>query len=109
QQLERLFQPFTRFEAEGEVIHGTGIGLVITRRLVELMGGQLTVESAPGQGSVFRVHLKAVSPPAGVAEKLALVDDNSLALPGVMTPTRLLYVEDNPSNVELFAGVMALR
>jgi PAS domain S-box-containing protein len=109
QQLERLFQPFTRFEAEGEVIQGTGIGLVITRRLVELMGGQLTVESTPGQGSVFRVHLKAVSPPAGVAEKLALVDDNSLALPGVMSPTRLLYVEDNPSNVELFTGVMALR
>ncbi|MDI1260896.1 ATP-binding protein [Aquabacterium sp.] len=109
QQLERLFQPFTRFETEGEVIQGTGIGLVITRRLVELMGGQLTVESAPGQGSMFRVHLKAATPPAGVAEKLAVADGNSLALPGVKAESRLLYVEDNPSNVELFVGVMALQ
>jgi CheY-like chemotaxis protein/anti-sigma regulatory factor (Ser/Thr protein kinase) len=109
QQLERLFQPFTRFEAEGEVIQGTGIGLVITRRLVELMGGQLTVESSLGQGSMFRVYLKAATPPAGVAQKLALADGHSLALPGVMAESRLLYVEDNPSNVELFTGVMALQ
>jgi CheY-like chemotaxis protein len=109
QQLEHLFQPFTRFEAEGEVIQGTGIGLVITLRLVELMGGKLTVESTPGQGSMFRVHLKAVAPPAGVAENLALVDGQSLPLPGVVAESRLLYVEDNPSNVELFTGVMALR
>ena len=109
QQLEHLFQPFTRFEAEGEVIQGTGIGLVITRRLVELMGGSLTVESAPGQGSMFRVHLKAVAPPTGLAENLALVDGQALPLPGVLAERRLLYVEDNPSNIELFTGVMALR
>lgn len=109
QQLAHLFQPFTRFEAEGEVIQGTGIGLVITRRLVELMGGRMTVESIPGQGSVFRVFLKAVAPPAGIPDNLALAEGESLALPGLVEERRLLYVEDNPSNVELFTGVMALR
>lgn len=109
QQLAHLFQPFTRFEAEGEVIQGTGIGLVITRRLVELMGGRMTVESTSGQGSIFRVFLKAVAAPAGIPDSLAMAGGESLALPGVVEERRLLYVEDNPSNVELFTGVMALR
>jgi CheY-like chemotaxis protein len=109
QQLEHLFQPFTRFEAEGEVIQGTGIGLVITRRLVELMKGRLTVESTPGQGSTFRVVLAAAQPPSQPAGHLPWTDAPETSLPGAVATTRVLYVEDNPSNVELFNGVMSLR
>jgi PAS domain S-box-containing protein len=58
-QLARLYQPFTRFERAGEAIEGTGIGLVITRRLVEMMGGSIEVQSVEGQGSTFRVTLDA--------------------------------------------------
>ena len=53
EQVERLFQPFNRLGAEGRGIEGSGIGLVITRRLVEMMGGEIGVESRPGIGSTF--------------------------------------------------------
>ena len=62
-QLRQLYQPFQRFERPGESIEGTGIGLVITRRLVELMGGQIEVESRPGEGSTFLVMLPPAEAP----------------------------------------------
>ena len=106
-QLQQLFQPFTRFVAEGEVTEGTGIGLVITRRLVELMRGQLQVQSVAGEGSVFSVSLPAGAAPQsmpaalpGVAPGPAPAPENAL---------RLLYVEDNPSNIELMRQVLHLR
>jgi signal transduction histidine kinase len=55
--LDELFQPFCRLGAENSNIEGSGIGLFITRQLVELMGGCIQVESDPGAGSVFRVEL----------------------------------------------------
>lgn len=109
QQMERLFQPFTRFEAEGETIQGTGIGLVITRRLAELMGGRLTVTSTAGEGSTFRVSLAASQPPNVVAGATAGSLPPSPGPAEEVSQTRVVYVEDNPSNVELFTGVMALR
>jgi CheY-like chemotaxis protein/two-component sensor histidine kinase len=110
QQLERLFQPFTRFEAEGDLIQGTGIGLMISRRLVELMRGKLTVESTPGQGSTFRVMLEeAAAPSDTVATASALAGSGGLPLPEAVAESQLLYVEDNPSNIDLFLGVMALH
>jgi len=109
-QLQQLFQPFTRFVAEDEFTEapeGTGIGLVITRRLVELMRGQLQVQSVAGVGSVFSVSLPAGTAPQsmpaalpGVAPGTAPVPENAL---------RLLYVEDNPSNIELMRQLLQLR
>jgi signal transduction histidine kinase len=58
---EQLYQPFTRFVAAGEAAEGTGIGLVITRRLVELMQGRMDLHSTPGEGSVFSVALPAAA------------------------------------------------
>jgi signal transduction histidine kinase/CheY-like chemotaxis protein len=104
EQLERLYQPFTRFEAEGETVDGTGIGLVITKRLVELMNGSLHVESQPGAGALFSFDLPAAAPAQAPATPTAAVAAERRG-DGV----RLLYVEDNPSNLALFEQLMTLR
>jgi len=109
-QLQQLFQPFTRFVAEGDVTEateGTGIGLVITRRLVELMRGQLQVHSVAGEGSVFSVLLPAATAPQAVSAPLAGVAPGPAPL--AENTLRLLYVEDNPSNIELMRQVLQLR
>ena len=106
EQLAQLYQPFTRFVRDDEVQEGTGIGLVITRRLLELMGGRLDVRSEPGVGSVFSIELPASDPPAPPAVALATPPPVSAAALG---ERRLLYVEDNPSNVELMRQVVGLR
>ena len=105
-QLQRLYQPFTRFEQAGDVIEGTGIGLVITKRLVELMGGSLQVESVEGAGSIFTVELPVAEPPAPAGH--ATPPPEARVADGAAT-RRLLYVEDNPSNIELLQQVVGLR
>jgi CheY-like chemotaxis protein len=105
-QLAQVFQPFVRFAREGEAIEGTGIGLVITRRLVELMGGHIDVESTEDLGSAFRVALPvAVAPAAPAVAPGGPVADTAAS----GSVSELLYVEDNPSNVDLLRQVLALR
>ncbi len=104
EQRAALFQPFNRLGAERGAVAGTGIGLVITKRLVELMGGELEVESEPGRGTTFSLSLARVTlsaPPAPAAGTVA----------GADTAARwtLLYVEDNAANRELLAEVLRLR
>jgi CheY-like chemotaxis protein/anti-sigma regulatory factor (Ser/Thr protein kinase) len=110
EQLTRLYQPFTRFvKKDGAPVQGTGIGLVITQNLVHLMGGELTVESVPEEGSTFSVKLAAAQPPAQVV----LAKTERLAAPATPLANHaerhLLYVEDNPSNVELLEQMVAMR
>jgi len=110
-QLQQLYQPFMRFVPEGgatDATEGTGIGLVITRRLVELMHGRLDVVSTAGQGSVFSVWLPAAAAPQQAPATQSLPATAHLP-DGALQPLRLMYVEDNPSNVELLRQVLKLR
>ena len=91
--LGRLFQPFAQGDASITRAHGgTGLGLAICRRLVQAMGGALTVDSEPGRGSTFRFEwlARAANPPIAAAPLPA-------AQPAA-TALRILLVEDNPIN-----------
>ena len=65
EQLHLLFQPFERLGAEQSTIEGTGLGLTVAKGLVEAMGGTISVSSAPGQGSTFKVTLPSSAVVAG--------------------------------------------
>jgi len=109
EQLAQLFQPFNRLGKEAGAEEGTGIGLVVTKRLVELMGGAIGVDSVVGAGSVFWIELGRTTAP-----QLAVLEAERAALvrPQVPdgTPLRtLLYVEDNPANLELVEQIIARR
>lgn len=108
-QLAQLFQPFNRLGKEEGPEEGTGIGLVVTKRLVELMGGTIGVDSAIGVGSMFWVELSLTSAPQLAVQEAGRA---ALARPPVpdVTPLRtLLYVEDNPANLELIEELIARR
>ncbi|CAM3091820.1 MULTISPECIES: hybrid sensor histidine kinase/response regulator [Janthinobacterium] len=106
QQVAQLFQPFNRLGQENSTEEGTGIGLVVTKQLVELMGGTIGVDSTVGVGTTFWFELAASRAPA-----LALDDGD--ALPQVQEPQEslrtLLYVEDNPANLALVEQLIARR
>jgi signal transduction histidine kinase/ActR/RegA family two-component response regulator len=111
-QLEQLYQPFNRLGKEKTGEEGTGVGLVVTKQLVELMGGTVGVESTVGTGTMFWIELPSCSAPepdvtgalpaAGAAKW-----DAAAAAP---SPLRtLLYVEDNPANLALVEQLIARR
>jgi CheY-like chemotaxis protein/anti-sigma regulatory factor (Ser/Thr protein kinase) len=104
EQVERLFQPFNRLGRERLGVEGTGIGLVIAKRLAELMGGSLQVHSQPGKGSVFTLTLPAPRTPLN-ADDSAPGDSGDELYSG----RRVLYIEDNDTNVELMRGMLANR
>jgi CheY-like chemotaxis protein len=108
-QIEQLFQPFNRLGRETSSEEGTGIGLVVTKRLVELMGGTIGVDSVVGTGSVFWIELQLTAPHQLSAQHVVQATQLGSQLP-VGTPLRtLLYVEDNPANLELVEQLIARR
>ena len=108
EQLARLFQPFERLGHETSAIEGSGLGLVITRSLIELMGGTVTLSSVPGAGTLARIDLPAADPPA---IRSAIAGRRAARPPGTRArwtqpALRVLYVEDNRINALLFEEAM---
>jgi len=105
EKLERLFEPFNRLGAENSKIEGTGIGLVLSRRLVELMEGELRIESGLGRGTqaslTLACTLDAPEPIFGASppSQHGTLDDS----------LRVLYAEDNEVNVEIVRELVKLR
>ncbi|MBU3899649.1 MAG: response regulator [Gammaproteobacteria bacterium] len=104
QQLSQLFQPFNRLGQESGTQEGTGIGLVVCKRLVELMGGEIGVNSRPGIGSEFWFELNQAKPQQATDEH-----ETPAPAPHAATLPALLYVEDNPANTELLEQLLARR
>jgi CheY-like chemotaxis protein len=104
EQVGRLFQPFNRLGRERVGVEGTGIGLVIARRLAELMGGSLQVHSQRGKGSVFTLTLPA--PRRSQPTTAGSLEDAGDEL---YSARRVLYIEDNDTNVELMRGMLGNR
>jgi signal transduction histidine kinase/ActR/RegA family two-component response regulator len=105
--LPRLFTPFERLGAAATEIEGTGLGLALSRRLVESMGGTVGVESTVGVGSTFWVEL-AQAEPEVVAPSMA-GDEGPLAVREYAAERRVLYVEDVVANVTLVGEILARR
>ena len=105
----QLFQPFNRLGQEAGTEQGTGIGLVVSKQLVELMGGEIGVESTVGVGSVFWIELNAA-----VAPRIAYVTAEPVAIAKAHVEAdvqmhTVLCVEDNPANLMLMETLLARR
>ncbi len=110
QQLGALFTPFDRLGREASVPGGTGIGLVICRKLVELMGGEMSVVSREGEGSTFSFRLpRGRSAAAGEAPPPPRASTVSGTLASAVTIGRVVYIEDRAADVELMRSWMQRR
>jgi PAS domain S-box-containing protein len=107
--LTQLFQPFNRLGRETSREEGTGIGLVMSKRLVELMGGTIGVASTVGSGSVFWFELNSVSAPQLAADSAAPASATLAPVQQGAALRTLLYVEDNPANLKLVEQLIARR
>jgi PAS domain S-box-containing protein len=121
QQLSKLFQPFERLGRETSNIEGTGLGLIITRSLIEAMGGRMEIRSQPGSGTRISIIVPMAAQPAsttqtefadalssaGSATSLLSTQPSTAVMPlaedtNTPAPLRVLYVEDNRINAMLF-------
>jgi signal transduction histidine kinase/CheY-like chemotaxis protein len=107
--LARLFTPFDRLGAEASDVEGTGLGLALSKTLVEAMGGAMLVESRPGGGSTFTVELTLVAGPSTVAA--GTVERVEPAITDAASPRSrtILYIEDNLSNLRLVEALLRRR
>jgi PAS domain S-box-containing protein len=108
EQQARLFVPFERLDAEARRIEGTGIGLALSKRLIEMMGGSIGVDSQPGAGSEFWFRLPVASAtvsPSDAPDRQAAAATEA----PVGSVIDVLCIEDNPTNLRLVEAVFAGR
>lgn len=108
-QLAQLFQPFNRLGREAGSEEGTGIGLVVSKRLVETMGGIIGVESVAGLGSVFWIEFKLIDGPQAFAPGRVQALPLAQSAGTELAHRSLLYVEDNAANQQLVEQLIARR
>ena len=108
EKIAQLFQPFNRLGQQATAEEGTGIGLVVCKRLVELMGGSIGVESTVGKGSSFWVELELMAAPqnADMHTTAEATPVQGIASPRIYS---VLYIEDNPANLMLVETLVARR
>jgi PAS domain S-box-containing protein len=109
EQIAQLFQPFNRLGQEAHGEQGTGIGLVVCKRLVELMDGVIGVESTVGEGSTFWLELQRTTEPQAAAHAAELAKASQAQTSGSAQLYTVLYVEDNPANLMLVEDILARR
>ena len=109
EKVAQLFQSFNRLGQESSAEEGTGIGLVVSKRLVELMGGKIGVESTVGEGSVFMIELRTIAEPGYIDTEATPAVVAPLPVPSGARVRTLLYVEDNPANLKLVEQLIGRR
>jgi len=110
--LDKLFTAFERMGAEQSEVEGSGIGLVITKKIVELMGGAIGVESEVGKGSTFWVEFCAENidnKDLSENKNQAVKADEDEIIFMKDKKYKVLYIEDNPANLRLITQLMARR
>ncbi|MDQ3974446.1 MAG: ATP-binding protein, partial [Actinomycetota bacterium] len=101
---ERLFEPFERLGAESSNVEGTGLGLALTKQLVERLGGAIGVDTAPGQGTTFWIDLPVTQRPADSSEPATRPQK-----PAERADRTLLLVEDNLANLRVVEAMLRRR
>src|SRR5205807_6498528 len=105
--LARLFTPFDRLGAEASAVEGTGLGLALSKSLVEAMGGALQVRSQPEEGCTLWVEVAVVAGPG--EREVAAVSAPVVEEAGPREAQKILYIEDNLSNLTLVESILARR
>ena len=109
--LDQLFVPFERLGSEESGVEGAGLGLPLSKRLAEAMGGTLEVATVLGEGSTFWVELPVAEGPVQRAERQQELEQPAEAEPAPEpeAPLTVLYIEDNLSNLQLVERVLSRR